>query len=341
MKVRNLFSLIRTLPKADLHRHLEGSIPPKVILDIAKENNVSLPTYDLEELASIITIEEPRANLKEFVKPLELVGRCLCNKDAVQKATYEAIKDACLDKVKCLELQFNPAFWSIASIYKLALYEAFDGLIRGKKLAQKHFSAEVGLIVGLSPLWKEHGWVSPNEIFEVALSYKDEGIVGIDLVSELKDGSLLRIAKKGVWEDFMEISRRAKDKGLFVTAHAGEIGEPESVTDAIENLSADRIVHGIKVVKNKEIMSHVIEQRIPLEICLTSNILSGTVKGINEHPFKELYEAQALLTLNTDDPILCRTTLSSEYMLAAETFGLRLSTIKEIIQNGFSATFVR
>lgn len=327
MENSDLLNLIRSLPKADLHRHLEGSIPPKVVREIAKENDASLPTYDLVELTSILSIKEPKSNLKEFVKPLELVGRCLCSREAIQKATYEAVKDAYLDNVECLELQFNPAFWSVASVG-----EAFDGLINGKKSAEKKFTIKVGLIVGFSPLWKKHGWFSPDEIFEAALIYRDEGIVGINMVSELKSGTSLRFAKKDVWENFLQISSKAKEEGLFVTVHAGEIGGPESARDAIENLGADRIGHGINVVKDRELMEHVIRQRIPLELCLTSNLLSGVARSLREHPFKKLYEAKALVTLNTDDPSLCQTTLTSEYVLAAETFKLDSIAIKEIIK---------
>jgi adenosine deaminase len=339
MESPKLACLIQKLPKADLHRHLEGSIKPRVILEIARENNAPLPTYDLKELRSIITIKKPKPNLKEFVKPLELVGRILCNREAVQRATYEVIKDAYLDNVKCLELTFNPAFWNVKPKNRLTLHEIFEGAISGKKSAEKEFTIKVGLIVGFSPLWKEHGWFSSDELLETALTYKNQ-IVGVNLVSELKDGTLLRIAKKAVWKDYVQISRKAKDEGLSVTAHAGEAGGPEGVRDAIENLGANRIGHGISIVKDREIMKDIIRKKIPLEICLTSNVLSGIVQSIHEHPFKELQEAGAFVTLNTDDPSLCQTNLTDEYMLATEAYRLDFTDIKRIIQNGFSATFI-
>lgn len=339
MESHKLAGLIQRLPKADLHRHLEGSIKPRVVLEIARENNAPLPTCDLEELKSIITIKEPKPNLKEFVKPLELVGRILCNREAVRRATYEVIKDAYLDNVKCLELTFNPAFWNVKPKDRLTLHEVFDGVISGKKSAEKEFTIRVGLIVGFSPLWKEHGWFSSDEILETALTYKDQ-IVGVNLVSELKDGTLLRIAKKDVWKDYVRISRKAKDEGLSVTAHAGEVGGPESVRDAMSNLDTNRIGHGISIVKDRDIMKDIIRQEIPLEICLTSNVLSSTVQSIHEHPFIELYGAGAFLTLNTDDPSLCQTSLTAEYVLATEAYRLDFTDIKKIIQNGFSATFI-
>lgn len=340
MESRNLINLVHRLSKADLHRHLEGSIQPKVVLEMARENNTQLPTYDLGELTSIITIKEPKPNLKEFVKPLALVGQCLCNEESIRRATYEVIKDAYLDNITCLELEFNPAFWNVTPRDRPTLCKAFDGVINGKKSAEKEFTIKVGLIIGISPLWKEHGWFSPDEIFETALNYKDEGIVGVNLPSELKDGTLLRIAKKDVWKNFRQISKKAKDDGVFVTAHAGEVGGPESVRDAIEDLGAQRIGHGINVVKDREIMERVIKQRIPLEICLTSNVLSGTVQIIHKHPFKELYDAGAFVTLNTDDPSLCQTSLTHEYMLATEAYRLDLTDIMKIVQNGFSAAFI-
>jgi len=340
MERRNLVNLIHGLPKADLHRHLEGSIEPAVVLEIARENKVQLPTYDIEELTSVLTINEPKPNLKEFVKPLELVGRCLCNSEVIEKATYEAVKSACLDHIEYLELEFNPAFWKTSSGDRLPLDEAFDGVINGKKSAEKKFNIKVGLIVGFSPLWTEHHWFSPDEIFDQILAYKDKDIVGVNLVSELKDGSLLRAAMKDIWKNFQRISRKAKDEGLSVTAHAGEVGGPESVRDALENLGANRIGHGINVIQDRALMKMVITRRVPLEICLTSNVLSGAVKSIEEHPFKELYDVGAFVTINTDDPSLCKTSLTSEYVLATEAFQLDLAEIKRIVQNGFSARFM-
>jgi len=326
------------MPKVDLHRHLEGSIRPKTLLEIAKQNKIALPTYNLKKLTSLVTISKPKPNLREFVKPLETVVRCFCNEEAIERVTYEAIEDAHKDNVRYLELGFSFAF--IVSGHDLPLHTVLDSLLNGVKLAEKKFPIKVALVVGIAPLWKEHKWSSPDEIFEVALSYKDKAVMGIGLCSELKDGTPLFVAKKAVWRNFIEISKRAKDEGLFLIVHAGEVGEAECVKAAIEDLRADRIGHGISVIQDRKIAKSVIERRIPLEVCLTSNVMSRAVPSIAQHPFKRLYEMGAIVTLNTDDPSLCQITLTSEYMLAMKAFQLDIADVKKIVLNGISASFL-
>lgn len=333
-----LSKLVHELPKVDLHRHLEGSIRPKTLLEIAKQNKIALLTYNLDKLTSLVTISRPKPSLKEFVKPLEIAVRCFCSEEAIERVTYEAIEDAYRDKVRYLELGFSFAF--VASKHNLPLCAVLDSLLEGIKLAERKFPVKVALIVGFSPLWKEHKWPSPDEIFEVVSSYKDKAIIGIGLCSELKDGTPLSAAKKGVWRNFIEISKRAKDEGLFVHVHAGEVGKAECVKAAIEDLCADRIGHGINVIQDRKTLKLVLERRIPLEICLTSNVMSGAVSSMAEHPFKRLYDMGAIVTLNTDDPSLCQITLTSEYILAMNVFHLNLADIKKIVLNGISASFL-
>jgi len=331
-----LSKLVHDLPKVDLHRHLEGSIRPKTLLEIAKQNKIALPTYNLDKLISFITISKPKPNLKEFVKPLEIAVRCFCSEEAIERVTYETIEDAYKDNVRYLELGFSFAF--VASKHNLPLCAVLDSLLGGIKLAERKLPVKVALIVGFSPLWEEHNWPSPDEIFEVVSSYKDKAIVGIGLCSELKDGTPLFVARKDVWRNFIEISRRAKDEGLFI--HAGEVGKAECVKAAIEDLHADRIGHGINVIQDRKILELVLERRIPLENCLTSNVMSGAVSSITKHPFKRLYNMGAIVTLNTDDPSLCQITLTSEFMLAMNIFQLSLADIKKIVINGVSASFL-
>ena len=333
-----LQKLVHKLPKVDLHRHLEGSIRPKTLLEIAKQNKITLPTYNLTKLTSLVTVSKPKPNLKEFVKPLETVVRCFCNEEAIGRVTYEAIKDAYRDNVRYLELTFSFAF--VVSTHNLPLYTVLDSLLNDIKLAERKFPVKTALIVGIAPLWKEHKWPSPNEIFDAVLSFKDKAILGIGLCSELKDSTPLFVAKKDVWQNFIQISKKAKDEGLSVHVHAGEVGKAKCVKAAIEDLGADRIGHGINVVQDSRILRLVLEREIPLEICLTSNIMSGAVSSIREHPFKRLYDMGAVVTLNTDDPSLCQTTLTNEYMFAMNAFQLSLADIREIILNSISASFL-
>lgn len=326
------------MPKVDLHRHLEGSVRPKSLLEIAEENKILLPTYNLDKLTSLVTISKPKSNLKSFVEPLEIVVRCFCKKEAIQRITYEAVEDAYKDNIRYLELVIGFTFAMVGQ--DPSLYDIFDGVTAGIKKAQRDFPIKVNIIAGISPMWRQYNSYSPDEIFQTALSYRNDGIIGVGLVTELKDGTLLAFEKKDVWKNFIKLSKKVKKEELFVVVHSGEVGEADSVRNAISYLDADRVGHGINVVKDVEILRQVVDRKVPFEVCLTSNILSGAVSTESKHPLRKMLSEGVNVTLNTDDPALCKTTLTREYLLAKDVFRLDIKSIIEIGANTISASFL-
>jgi adenosine deaminase len=196
------------------------------------------------------------------------------------------------------------------------------------------------LIVGPTLRWREHSSHSPEEALDSALSYMDRGIVGFSLASESKEGDLILRTDSQIRKAFVDTSRRAKDAGLFLTVHAGEVSGAKSVWDAIQILKADRIGHGIGAIKEKKVLRHVIDGKIPLETCPTSNVLTQAVPSLEKHPIKTLYDMGAIVTINTDDPTLCNTTLTKEYMSMVKTFHLNLLDIKKLLQNSLASAFL-
>ncbi len=332
------YKIVQAMPKVDLHRHLIGSVRPKTLLDIAHEYNISLPTYDLRELTSLITVRKPKSDLRAFLKPLRIIARCFYDEDAIAKITYGVIEDAFRDNVKYLELIIGSAF--IALTHKLSLDEVYKGVIKGVRKAQEIFPVKVGLIDGPMFRWREHRAHSPEEVLQASIDYKDNGLIGFGLCSESKDGIPFSRWSSDLREEYIRLSKRARDAGLHITVHAGEASGAESIRDAIKYLNAERIGHGVKTSEDPKVLELIIQKNISLEICLTSNILSGVVPNIKKHPFKVLYDSGVKVTLNTDDPSLCRVTLTDEYLKIIEMFSLHLSDVKSIVFNGVSSAFL-
>lgn len=335
--MKKLHRRLHRLPKVDLHRHLIGSIRLGTLIDIAIKNNISLPAYTPKGLASLIISRASAPNLREFVKPLEIFGRCYCHKKAISKIAYEAVEDAYHDNVRYLEMAVGTAFE--ASFHKLSLNEVFAGIINGIKLAEEKYDIKVNLLAGPSFRWKERGWHSPEEVLQVALKYKEK-VKGFGLTAESREGIPFSKWKSDLRREYIRIAKQAKDAGLKITVHAGEVSRAIAIRDSLKFLNADRIGHGLSIIKDQKILELIVRRNIPLEICLTSNVKSGAVSQIGKHPFKELFRRGVKVTLNTDDPTLCQTTLTNEYVIAVKKLGLNLSDIKKIILNSVSSAFL-
>ncbi|MEM3629183.1 MAG: adenosine deaminase [Candidatus Bathyarchaeia archaeon] len=332
-----LMSFLRSLPKVELHRHLIGSVRVKTLLDIAVENRIVLPTYELRKLRNLIEINEPAPDLHQFLSPLEILGLCFYDGETIARVSYEAVEDAAKDNVKYMELSIGPAFE--ASFHRLSLEEVFEGIIKGIRKAEERYNIKVNLIVGPTFKWKKLKAHAPSQVLEAALKYKEK-VVGFSLSAETKEGVPFTKWPNKLKEEYISLAEKAKECGLFITSHAGEVGSAQSIMDAIKYLKADRIGHGIKSIENPKILSHLVARRTPLEICVTSNIKSGVVKSLRAHPIKQLFKQGALVTINTDDPTLCKTTLTKEYNILFKKLNFSYFELKQIILNALAASFL-
>ncbi len=328
---------LQSLPKVELHRHLVGSIRVKTLLDVAVKSNIILPTYVLEMLKNLIEIGEPASDLRQFLSSLKILGLCFYDKKAIVRVAYEAVEDAAKDNVRYLELSIGPAFE--ASFHHLSLEEVFEGVIEGVKRAEERYDIKVNLIAGPTFKWKKRKAHKPLEVLEASLQYKEK-VVGFGLPAETKEGIPFSRWHEELKQEYMLLAERAKEYGLFLTVHAGEIGDAQSVMDAIKYLKTDRIGHGIKSMENPNILKCLVKKRIPLEICISSNIKSGVVKSLKEHPVRQLWERGALITINTDDPTLCNTTLTKEYRILTRNLKFSYFELKKLILNALASSFL-
>ena len=296
------------LPKAELHLHLEGSVDAETLHELD-------PATPLEELRALYHYPDFNAFLKTFgavvtrlARPEDyaLVTRRLLERLAAQNVRYAEIIIAA-GVVLWKKQEFGPVF------------DAIHDAARGSPVEVRWILDAVRQF-GVEPAW---------DVARLAAARQDRGVVAIGI-----GGS----EERGPAEWFKDVFAFAKSAGLHLTAHAGESAGPESVWEALI-LGAERIGHGIAAVRDRGLLRHLRERDIPLEISITSNLVTGVVKRLEDHPMRALYDAGVPIVLNTDDPAMFGCTLTDEYRLAARAFGFSEAELRGIAENGFRYAF--
>lgn len=322
----NLPISLKNLPKIDLHRHLEGSLRLETLLKIAQEHHVSVPVDSLEDLRPLVQVTDDPADHEVFLSKFEVLRHFYRTPETIQKLVYEAVADAANDNIKYLELRFSPQ--ALSRVRGFAWGDVTDWVIEAVNHAQKDFDIKVGLIVSLV---RHDPFAQAKHVAEVAFARHEKGIVGFDLAgNEVKFPSA----------PFAPLFKRAKEMGMGVTIHAGEWASAIGIRDAIKDLCADRIGHGVRVLENSEILRLAMEQEVAFEVCLTSNVQTGVVHQINEHPLVDMLDLGLLATLNTDDPTISNITLTDEYEIALSDLGIPYEDLRTTILNAAHAAFL-
>jgi aminodeoxyfutalosine deaminase len=304
----SIADFLETLPKAELHLHLEGSVEPETLHELD-------PATSLEECRAIYSYPDFDAFLKAFgavgkrlrtPEDYALVTRRLLERLAAQNVRYAEIILAA-GVVLWKEQEFAPIFDAVCEASKGSPVE-----VRWILDAVRQFGVEPAMRVA-----------------ELAAERVDRGVVAYGIGGSEERGP-------AAW--FTDVFACARRAGLRLTAHAGESMGPESVWAALE-LGAERIGHGIASVHDSQLIEHLRKHDIPLEICITSNLVTGVVKRVEEHPIRRLYDAGVPIVLNTDDPAMFRCSLTEEYRLAASVFGFSETELRGIAENGFRYAF--
>ncbi len=317
-------TIFKQLPKVDLHRHLDGSLRVETIYNLAKEQNYKLPTDSIEELKNYVQVPENCNSLGEFLKKFETFYALLEKPEAMERVAYEVSEDAYNDNVTYCEFRFAPVLQAKGGH---SMEEILDAVLRGLEKAHNEFDIINPLILCC---YRSESAESSLETVNLALKYRDRGIVGVDLAGDEEHFPA---------EIHKEAFDLAKKENLNITVHAGEVGPPSNMKEAIEILHSNRIGHGIRLPEDRELLDFFVEKQIPLEVCPTSNVHTNAVKSYSEHPLKNLINAGVNVTINTDDPGVSNITLSDEYNLLIEKFNLDFKTIKKIMFNGINSSF--
>jgi adenosine deaminase len=316
-----------SLPKVELHRHLEGSLRLETLVEIAGEHGFELPGSDLTGLRSLVQIFEgepfTHANFLSKFKTLRLFFR---SPEVIARITHEAIADAAADRVIYLELRFTPV--ALSRIGGYSLQEVMGWVITSARTAAEEYGVDTRLIASTN---RHESPALAEEVAQLAAEYLDDGVVGLDLAGDEVNFPALPFA--GVFQE-------ARQAGLRLTVHAGEWSGPENVIEAIEQLGAERIGHGVRVLENAAAVSLARERGTAFEVCLTSNYQSGVVSGIDRHPLPAMLAQGLNASIHTDDPSISRIALSDEYRLAGEVLGLSRTQLLDLVVGASQAAFL-
>jgi len=316
--------MIRRLPKTDLHVHLDGSLRLETIVDLAREQGVALPASNLEELARRLS-PPPGADLEDYLKLFDLTLSVLQTEESLERVAYELAEDAAAENVWYIEVRFSPILHQERGLPLEAILEA---VLRGLARAGRDLPIRSGVILcGIRHIPPE---VSLR-LADLALRYKGRGVVAFDLAGAEKDYPA---------KDHQEAFRRVLKYNINSTVHAGEGFGAPSIHQAIHYCGAHRIGHGTRLREDPDLLEYVNDHRIPLEMCLTSNVQTGAVAGYAEHPFGAYFRRGLRVTLNTDNRLMSGTIMTRELALACETFDFGVEELRKVLINGFKSAFL-
>jgi len=313
------------MPKTDLHCHLDGSLRIDTILDLANKQNIELPSSDPEKLKKILVPGLNCKSLVEYLKPFDVTLSVMQEPQALERVAFELAEDAAEENIRYLEIRYSPVLHQKNG---LKLTEIVDCVLEGLKRAEKKYNIKTGVIIcGMRNIHPS----TSLALAELAVAYKKQGVVAFDLA-----GAEENYPAKHHREAFY----LTLNNNINCTAHAGEAYGPQSIHQALHYCGAHRLGHGTRLKEDGDLLNYVNDHRIPLEICLTSNIQTKAAPSFEEHPFKFYHSFGLRVTINTDNRLISDTTESQELYLAQKYAQLSLDDLKELIISGFKSAFL-
>ena len=310
-------AFIHSLPKAELHLHLEGSVTPVTLVELRRRHGKESTLAEAETLY----------RYKDFLG--FLMAFKTLTEDLQTPEDYDLIGYQLMEQLKAENVVHAEVYVSVGvCLRRKQDFEAiFEGLERGRERGERDF--------GVSLLWifdavRQFGPGAAQDVFELAAKFHNRNVVGVGIGGD---------EQKAPPELFRDAYAYAAARGLRLTAHAGESAGPESVWGAL-NLGAERIGHGLTAGQDPELIEELAARQIPMEICLSSNLRTGCCSKIADHPLRRYFDQGLMITLNTDDPSMFGTSLTQEYELAQAEFGFSDEHLRELARNSFEACFL-
>ncbi len=316
--------LVRSLPKTDLHVHLDGSLRPATLLELARERGIELPAWDPEELAAYMHVTDA-GDLVDYLERFRITLAVLQDEEAIERVAYELGADAAAENVRYMEARFSPA---LNTERGLSLEQVVDASLRGFRAAERDFPIRIGLILcgirNFSP-------AVTMALADLAVAYKGEGVVALDLAGPENNHPPA---------DHREAFERVARANMPVTVHAGEAFGPASIHQAIHLCHANRIGHGTRLREDPDLEQYVNDRRITLECCPTSNVQTGVVPRLEEHPIRGYYDRGLMVTINTDNRLMSGVSMTEELWRTQRALGFSWSELCDVVETGFRAAFL-
>jgi adenosine deaminase len=315
-----------SLPKIDLHRHLEGSLRLTTLAERAFDCGIELPSYDIDTLRPYVQMTKNAPDFLRFLEKFPVLRRFFTSREAIQRITREAIADAARDNVIYLELRFNPL--ALARLQGFPLADVVAWVMDATDEGQRETGTRTCLILQIP---RKESLDVADKIVDLAIANFGPLVRGIDLAGNEVDYPPQRFAAPFA---------RAIAAGLYATAHAGEAMGAHSVRNAVSSLHPHRIGHGVRVVEDPTVVHMLREQNIVLEVCPTSNLHTGVIRELSRHPLADLINLGLQVTLNTDDPSIFDTTLTDEVVVSVRQIGLAKHQIYQALRHSVEASFL-
>jgi adenosine deaminase len=323
--VRLSLDVIRKLPKAELHCHLDGSVRPRTVLELAREQGVELPTTNLPRLTRLMQAGKRTRNLGDYLRIFDLTLAVMQQREALYRTAYELVEDCAAENVRHLEVRYSPI---LHRKKRLPFEDIVDPVIAGLRDAGAKHDMSTGVIIcGIRSMAPRVSMA----LAELAVAYKGRGVLAFDLAGQERDYPAK--AHRKAFQLILE-------HNINSTVHGGEAFGAASIAQALHYCGAHRIGHGTRLREDPDLMRYVRDHRVPLEMCLSSNIQTRAVRRIQDHPCGDYFRQGLRVTLNTDNRLMSATTLSEEIALAARAFRFSPYEVKRIILNGFKSAFL-
>jgi adenosine deaminase len=312
------------LPKIDLHCHLDGSVRPQTVMDIAHQQGLTIPSADINEITSLMIAPETCQSLDEYLKRFELPLSVMQTQANIERISFELFEDAARENIKYLEVRFAPLFHLQNG---LTLEQVIASAIDGMNKAEKKFDIKGNFILSVMRAMPKHGI---NELIDIGAKYLNKGVVAFDIAGS---------EHSGFCQEFVPHVQYAMTKGYQITVHAGEQGDGQNVYDAVSLLGAKRIGHGIGINEHSNAYNLVKHEAVVLETCPSSNIQTKAVSDLSQHPINKFYKDGVLVTINTDNRTVSNTTMTEEVGKVIEEFNLSRNDYFEIYKVSIEHSF--
>jgi len=317
-------ALLRRLPKAELHCHLDGSVRPSTLLELGRDHHVPMPADDVDALREFMVVRDAQ-NLEDYLTRFDITLSVMQTAESLERIAYELAEDAAAEGVRYIEMRYSPV---LNTRHDLTLGDTVEAALRGVERAQRDHGIVSRLIIcalrNLSP------GIS-MELARLAVDYRGRGVVGFDLAGGERGHPASEHARA---------FEHARQHGLACTCHAGEGAGAHSVREAVYACGAQRIGHATRLIEDAALTEDLNERHVALEICLTSNVQTHAAESYEAHPFRRYFDAGMNVVLNTDNRLMSGTTLTDEYIHAAERLDFSFDELCAVALNGFESAFL-
>ncbi|RYM00489.1 adenosine deaminase [Sporolactobacillus sp. THM7-7] len=317
--------LLEKIPKVDLHFHLDGSVRPETIKQIAQEEGLAIPDLPNDALIRYMQVDRNCNNLQDYLSKFDFVLNYMQSARALEQTAYDAIEQVSAHNCQYLEVRFAP---QLHRKNGLSVHDVVSHVLKGLNRGEKQFGVVTRAIL---ICLRGHTHKENMEVVEAAADFLGKGVVAVDLAGDEAGYPP---------ERYRDIFQAAQKKNIPITIHAGEAGGPENIDEAIHHLGAVRIGHGVRLREDPQLLNTIKENGIPLEMCPISNIQTKAVKGWDDYPIRQYFDQGVHVTVNTDNITVSNTNITKEYAKLIKHYRFSIPEIVKLISFGLNAAFL-